>query len=102
MSAPLTTTDGLKVGDVVTVATKLRDPRTGQPYWWTRFAAVIQIDSDQYLTALTLKLKPNLDRDERVVWLKEDIVIKLDPDKWPEGVSAMYMKLVTQGIIKIG
>ena len=101
MSAPLTTTEGLKPGDVVTVSVELRDKATGNPYWWKRFAAVLPGPMTRNTAMLiTLKLRPE-DRDTRHVDFRKDVVVKLPEDQWPQGVVAIRMKLIMQGVIKL-
>lgn len=108
--APLTTTEGLRLGDVVQIAVQLTDKQTGQPYWWKRFACVTWLPglspagrARGHFRALTLKMRPE-ERDLRDIDLGEEnqVVTKLDEDRWPQGVVAMRMKLITQGLVKLG
>jgi hypothetical protein len=105
-AAPLTSTEGLKLGDVVQIAVQLRDDY-GKLFWWKRFAVVVTLPkrSGDHFYALNLKLHPTQD-DVREVDFDTDggrpqVVTKLE-EPWPQGVAAMHMKLVAQGVIKIG
>lgn len=108
---PITSNADLEVGMVVQIAVRLCDKRTGDPYWWKRFAAVTAIpDADSrwhsrhHLEATTLKLHFDPDKDVRTIDLRafDQVVTILPKDRWPQGVSALWMKLVTLGHIKIG
>ena len=103
MSDPLKTTENLKPGDVCVVAVKMRDKRSGEDYWWKRFVVVIAVAGAHDLLTLTLKLRPE-ERDERWVELrdKDNIVTFLPEEQHPQGVVAMRMKLIMQGIVKLG
>jgi hypothetical protein len=93
----------LKRGDVVTVAVKCKRDRWqgGGEYWWTRFAAVVYPPFDQrYIHVLTLKLHPTED-DLRTVDVLVDVVHRLPEERWPDGVSAIYMKLLHTGWFKL-
>lgn len=102
--APLTDTTVLKLGDVVQIAVQLTDRQTGQPYWWRRFAAVVELGPisrtrrGRYFCALTLKLHPDIDKDRRRIDLKEEnqIVTLVPEERWPDGVVAIRMKLIAQ------
>ena len=97
----LTTTEGLKRGDVVVVAVELQDKQTGAPYWWKRFCTVHQQPvTRRYVELLTLKMRPD-DRDLRTVDILQDVVTLLPEAEWPQGVVAMRMKLIAQGIVKL-
>ncbi len=109
--APMVSTEGLKVGDVVQIAVQLLDRDTQKPFWWKRFAVVMSIPRrlgrpSHRFQALTLKMHPDLDADLREVEFGTDanarpqVVTKL-PEPWPQGVAAMHMKLLAQGIIKL-
>lgn len=96
MSAPLHDTAKLRVGTVVQIAVELTD-KTGQPYWWKRFAVVTDIHNIFRFTALTLKLNPDFDKDVRDIGLYDDDtdrrqVVTILPEPWPQGVAAMHMK----------
>lgn len=100
--AALTTTEGLKPGDVLKVSRRLRDMRTGDPFWWTSFRVVLKVRR-RSLRVLTLKLHPDPDKDEWDIEFDEETVVTYLPEsQWPQGVSAMWMKLVQTGAIKIG
>lgn len=101
MNEPLTTTDGLKPGDVILAATKIRNKGTGEEWWWKRFCCVIQAGgADVY--CVTLKVRPDPEKDHRVLSIGRDIITQLPEDQWPQGVVAMRMKLIMRGAIKLG
>lgn len=102
---PLTTTEGLKPGDVCVVAVKMRDRTTGGDYWWKRFVVVAQNDTrGRHFSALTLKMHPDKEKDRRIIDIQEtnNIVTFLPEDQWPQGVVAMRMKAIMTGLIKLG
>ena len=97
------TTEGLQPGDVVTCAVQLTDKTNGAPFWWTTFRCVLDLPpSKRYVRLLTLKMHPDVDKDVREVDIDKDVVCKLEPDQWPQGVIAMRMKHITKGLIKLG
>ena len=104
--APMTSNDGLKVGDVVEIAVMLQDKTTGQSFWWKRFAVDTRLVGKRILEALTLKMHPDMDKDLRMVSYALDdkerpqVVTRLR-EPWPQGVAAMHMKLLAQGVIRI-
>ena len=102
-NVPLTTAENLKVGDVVQIAVQLRDKTTGQDFWWKRFAAVVRHNNSKHFEALTLKMHVDMDKDLRIIDLRSDkqVVTWLPPEQWPQGVSAMHMKLVATGRLKL-
>ncbi len=102
MSAPLTNTDGLKPGDVVQYALELT--KQGQPFWFTRFAAVVSIESTKRLTVLTLVLHPDPKFEPRRMHLGTTgvVVTFLPEEQWPQGVVAMRMKHIHTGLLKLG
>ena len=104
--APMTSNDGLKVGDVVQIAVMLQDKTTGQSFWWKRFAVVTRLLGRRHFEALTLKMHPDMDKDVRMVSFATDdkerpqVVTRLR-EPWPQGVAAMWMSLAAKGIIRI-
>lgn len=111
MTDPLTSTERLKVGMVVQIAVEMADKVTGQPYWWKRFAAVVEVKGLHHFDALTLKMHPDPEKDLRRIRAagasssdaheRREIVTIL-PEPWPQGVVAMHMKLVAKGVVKPG
>lgn len=100
----LTTTQGLKAGDIVMVSVELTDKTTGSPFWWRRFCAVYQtpwVSSPWHVEVLTLKLHVDMHKDLREVDLRKDVVTRVDVASQPQGVSAMLMKLIHTGVIRI-
>lgn len=93
----------LRGGDVVTVAVQLRDRKTGNQFWWKRFACVTDTKRTRRQHAMLLTLKPNvdLDKDLRVVDFDRDIVKKLEEHEVPQGAVAMRMKYITLGAITV-
>ena len=91
----------LNPGDVCVVAVELKDKQTGNPYWWKRFACVLDIGNRRYAAMLTLKLHPDIDKDVRDVDVTQDVVMRLSEDSWPQGVVAMRMKHIALGLIKL-
>jgi hypothetical protein len=103
--APIVTTDDLRVGDVVQIAVSMEDRLTGRSYWWKRFAVVMRIHGSNRFSALNLKMAPDLDRDYQRCSLSADHrgraqVVTLLPQPWPQGVAAMYMRLVALKVIE--
>lgn len=105
-NAPLVTTEGLRPGDVVQIAVQLTDRATGSPFWWKRFACVVKVHNRRRFDALTLRMRPDLDKDLREVDLAERMeqqVVTLLPERvYPQGVSAMKMKALALGWVKLG
>lgn len=101
MVGRLTSTEGLKAGDVVIVAVEIR--KSEGTYWWKRFACVADNSSTgKYaMQVLTLKLRPEALKDLRLIDIRKDVVTLLAESDWPEGVVAMRMKLIMQGVIKL-
>jgi len=109
-TAPLTSAESLKVGDVIQIAIHL-DKDGG--YWWKRFAVVYRKNKRDVMrfTALNLKMQPNLDLDDgfkcdiREIDLRErldkQVVTWMPQDRWPQGVVAMHMKYVLTRVISI-
>lgn len=100
------TTEGLNAGDVVQISVKLTDKRTGDDFWWRRFAVVMRQPVSRHLfEALTLKMHPDMDKDKRVidtgVPADEQVVTKLAEHTWPQGVIAMRMKALTLGWVRL-
>lgn len=100
---PLTTTEGLKAGDVLNVAVKLKDKSNGQDFWWRRFVAVLEVSGRRRLVAVTLKMHPDLAKDVREISLGGDdqVVTYLPEEQYPQGVVAMRMKLIMTRVIKL-
>ena len=101
MTEPLKTTEGLKPGDVVQYALELT--KQGQPFWFTRFAAVVSVESAKRLTVLTLVLHPDPKFEPRRLRLgRADVVVTFLPEEqWPQGVIATRMKHIHTGLLKI-
>lgn len=111
--APLVTTEGLKVGDVVQIAVQLQDKMTGEAFWWKRFAVITRLPRAHlrhrmhYFMALTLKMHPDLETDLREINLVTDeksrpqVVTKLE-EPYPQGVSACLMKALAMGWVVPG
>lgn len=98
----ITDATDLNVGDVVTVATELRDKRGPGTFWWTRFAVVASpAVSERFASLLSLKLQVDLDKDLRFVDVTTDIVHRLPENRWPQGVVAMRMKHIHLGNIDL-
>jgi len=102
MGDPLTDTDSLQPGDVVTIAVRLKDKVTRESYWWRRFAVVQDVLGPGYFTAVTCKLHPT-EKDMRMVNLQagHEVVVKLEPHQWPQGVVASRMKLLMTGVVNL-
>jgi hypothetical protein len=94
---PLTDARTLNIGDVVTVAVKMKDDS-----WWRRFACVLEKPTTRwYVMLLTLKQVVDIGKDIREVSLSEDIVTFLPEAEWPQGVVAMRMKYLAKGVIQL-
>lgn len=101
MTAPILTTERLKVGTVVQISVELEDKQTGAPYWWKRFAVVTRLAGTFSFEALTLKLHPDIEKDTRVMFLRptaEDRreVVTILPEPWPQGVTATWMNALAR------
>lgn len=102
VSERLTSTDTLKRGDVVLVATELRDRHNrNETFWWKRFAAVRTVESEHHITIVTLKLHIDPEKDKRLIDIREDVVSFVPNEQWPQGVSAMYAKALAKGLIRL-
>lgn len=100
MSERLEDSRDLRPGDVCLVAVELRDKNTGQPYWWKRFVCVLK-PLRRNAEMLTLKMHIDAAKDIRMVDFTQDVVTKVEPDSWPQGVIAMRMKWIAKGLIKV-
>jgi len=101
-SAPLTSTEGLEIGDVLMVAVKLVGKHDGKPYWWRTFRAVLDVRGKLYANLLILKMHPDPDKDireEQIVFTPERVFTKVEEHELPQGVLAMRMKHTTTGLI---
>lgn len=94
----------LKVGDVVTVATKTR-----KGHWWKRFAVVTYVPTTLAASIfdgaeIELKhLELDMAHTEARPYDLETAVVTLVPnEQWPQGVSAMYAKALAKGWIELG
>lgn len=102
VSPPLLSTETLKRGDVVLIATQLNDRhRRGEKFWWKRFAAVLSVENAHFITTLTLRMTIDLDKDKRLIDLSADVVKFVPNEEWPQGVSAMYAKALAKGLIRL-
>lgn len=100
------------MGDVVQVATQHTSRDDGHTYWWRRFCVVTKVyvngaGGPGGFACLHLKLNPDMDKDDRTFWLGQDgddrplVVTWLAPERWPQGINAIYMKLLTKGVFKL-
>lgn len=106
VSPRLQTNETLRIGDVARVAVELTDKTTGAPWWWHTFRVVYRrpersFASGYHLTVLMLRLHPNMNKDLREIDMCKDVVMKLEPAHWPQGVSAMWFKLLHTGVIEL-
>jgi hypothetical protein len=107
---PIATTELLTPGTVVQIAVQLRDKQDGSLFWWRRFACVLphtwgggQMIRRHKFMALTLKMRPtNLDIREIDLRTDKQVVVIVPDEKLPQGVIAMRMKLIHQGLIQLG
>lgn len=97
----LESTTGLVPGDVVIVAVQMRATGGGH-YWWRRFCCVLQVTAKRHALLLSLKMQIDEDRDIREVDFTRDVVEKIEEHAWPQGVTAMRMKWIMKGVIKLG
>ena len=98
--APLTTTTGLKVGDVLVVARRKKDDSG----WWTSFRVVYKPPINRRIVPLmTLAMHPDPDRDFWDVDVTDgkNICTPLPEDQQPQGAIAMRMKHILSGLIKL-
>lgn len=101
-SAPLTSADGLEIGDVLLCAVKLVGKHDGKDYWWKTFRAVLDTSPPFYARLLILKMHPDPDkdiRDERINFTHDRVFTKIEEHEMPQGVLAMRMKHVSTGLI---
>lgn len=102
MTERVLTNEQLKVGDVVTIATKLRDKKKpGEFWWWKRFCVVTRLprrDTSIEMARLQIDMS---DPDVRYVDLELEVVYLIPNDQWPQGVSAMYAKALAKGWVKL-
>jgi len=96
-SDPLRSFEGVAVNDVLQVAVKLQDKRTGEDFWW-RFVIVTEEPSRDYAYTMTLKMKPE-SKDHRILSISDDkqVVQKLEEHELPSGVIAMKVLAMTKG-----
>jgi len=91
---PLKTFEDINVGDVVMVARKFVDKRTGEDYWWKTFRVVSARGNIRNVETTILRMVIDLDKDVR--WISADqpdeVVTLLSPEEMPQGVRAMLMK----------
>jgi hypothetical protein len=100
--APLTSTEGLEIGDVLQVAVRLIGKHDGQPYWWKTFRCVLELTFPGYARLLILKMHPDPDkdiRDELINLTPDRVFVKLEEHELPQGVLAMRMKHTSLGLI---
>jgi hypothetical protein len=100
MSGRLLTNEGLKPGDVLQVSTQ--HTKGKETFWWKRFAVVLrEPQAGHYrVNIMNLKLHPR-ETDFRLIDLREAVAYKIE-EPWPQGVTAMHMKLVMTGAIQLG
>lgn len=101
MSDRITTTKGLKPGDVLNVAVELLDKVTKAPFWWRSFRVVTQVSGPNHVQVMTLKMHIDPDKDEREIDIRKDVVYVLAEEQLPQGVIAMRMKAYHTGRIKL-
>ena len=101
---PLSSTEGLRLGDVVQVSKLLRSKTDGHEYWWRSFRCVTRVTGKRSAQLLILKMHPDLDRDLYEVDFQErdQVIIKLPEESWPQGVIAIRTKHIMRGLIKLG
>ena len=104
---PLNTAEGLKPGDVVQLSTKHQDKKTGEDYWWKRFAIVRRVgDRRLGVEVLHLKMHPDLEKDIKILMMgalpDDQVITLLDPAQYPQGVVAMRMKAIMKGWVRLG
>lgn len=102
--APIRDVRHLRAGDVVLVSLKLTDKRTGDDFWWKSFRVVTEvIPRLQMIETTVLRMVIDPDKDERRIVIDDfgTVVVKLEEHQIPQGVSAMLMKALARGTIKI-
>lgn len=104
MPERITDARDLKVGDVVTVAQHIQGKFGENDYWWKSFRVVVDPPMRRSVMLMILKMRPDPAKDWRLVDVSDDrfVITKLDESAWPQGVSAMYMKHLATGLIKLG
>lgn len=108
---PIKSTEGLKVGTVLMVAKKITSRNGGDDYWWRTFRVVTWVDKPSTAMGIRrttklmiLKLHVDPDKDEEYVDVLDSryVLTVVDEAAMPQGVSAMLMKLIHTGVIKLG
>ena len=99
-SDPLINTDDLHPGDVVLIAVRLKDKTTREPYWWRRFALVSHVMGPRHFQSVTCKLHPG-PKDIRMEAVIANVVTKLEPHEWPQGIVSIRTKLIMTGVVSL-
>ena len=102
MGDRITSTEGLKPGDVLLVSVQLTDKTTGAPFWWKTFRVVLEVSNRSWARLLTLRLEIDPEKDEREVDFRKDVVVPVLEHQMPPGVAAMFMKHLARGAFKVG
>ncbi len=101
VSGRLFSSEGLKRGDVLIVATKRYDSRAKRDYWWRRFMVVTEVPAvNHYVEAARIELDMSEPRKFEVD-LELEVVEKVPVERWPEGVAAMVTKARMKGWIEV-
>lgn len=97
-SDPLRSFEGVAVNDVLQVAVKLQDKRTGDDFWWRRFVIVTEEPTRDYAYTMTLKMRPE-SKDHRILNIDDpkQVIQKLEEHELPQGVVAMKVLAMTRG-----
>jgi hypothetical protein len=100
VSDPITSFDDIEPGEIVMVAEYV-EPHGKEAFWWRSFRVVVNVYiTSNYANTLVLRMDINPDKDLRTIELGDKCVVtRIDPDKIPAGVSAMYMKALAKRII---
>jgi hypothetical protein len=98
----------LVAGDVLYIS-KLVRPRDRDEYWWRAYwivKAAPRHKRQTWVEGMVLKMHPDPDKDHRLIDFDEKFetqVIQFLPENdHPQGVSAMRMKHIALGTIKLG
>ena len=98
--------DESQPGDGVMIYRKMTDRITGEGYTWKFLAVVVEVENvfgrNSHLRLYRL-VPSKKGEHEFVTFLgdKKNRIVKLDPDRWPDGLHQVRMHLILTGQIDI-
>lgn len=100
---PLTDTSHLRAGDVLIVATRRESRQTGRDYWQKKFCVVAKTPATRNGAQVFDLSWPGAATSWSVVCATWDQILTfVPPERWPDGVKAMRMRLIMTGKLKLG